>query len=120
MAEIAALRLPALLVPFPAAADNHQFFNARSYASSGAARLLEQQKSTPREVAARLVELVEDVPARAKMDAALALWHAPESAGQIASHLLRHSLQDGEAASTEVAGADLTRGPATPKKLSAV
>ena len=29
LAEIAAMRLPSLLVPFPAAADNHQFFNAR-------------------------------------------------------------------------------------------
>ena len=28
LAEIAAMRLPSLLAPFPAAADNHQFFNA--------------------------------------------------------------------------------------------
>jgi UDP-N-acetylglucosamine--N-acetylmuramyl-(pentapeptide) pyrophosphoryl-undecaprenol N-acetylglucosamine transferase len=32
LAEIATLHLPSLLVPFPAAADNHQFFNARVYA----------------------------------------------------------------------------------------
>jgi UDP-N-acetylglucosamine--N-acetylmuramyl-(pentapeptide) pyrophosphoryl-undecaprenol N-acetylglucosamine transferase len=120
LAEIAALRLPALLVPFPAAADNHQFYNARSYALSGAARMLEQKKSTPRDVAALLVELVEEVPARAEINAALALWHAPESAEQIAIHLLRQSLKDGTATATEVNAPVLTRGPAGPKKLSAV
>jgi UDP-N-acetylglucosamine--N-acetylmuramyl-(pentapeptide) pyrophosphoryl-undecaprenol N-acetylglucosamine transferase len=120
LAEIAALRLPALLVPFPAAADNHQFFNARSYASSGAARLLEQKESTPNRVAALLVELVEDASARAKMDAALALWYTPEAAEQIATHLLRQSLKNGEATATELDAPVLAGGQAGPKKLSAV
>ena len=31
LAEIAAMRLPSLLVPYPAAADNHQFFNAQRF-----------------------------------------------------------------------------------------
>ena len=34
---MAAMRLPSLLVPLPTSADNHQFFNARIYAMSGAA-----------------------------------------------------------------------------------
>lgn len=93
LAEIAALRLPALLVPFPAAADNHQYFNARLYAISGAARLLEQKDSTPEKVAAILVELVEDDLARARMDSALELWHAPNSAEQIAANILRLSFK---------------------------
>lgn len=93
LAEIAALRLPALLVPFPAAADNHQFFNARLYAMSGAARLLEQKDSTPEKVAAILTELVEDDSTRAKMDAALELWHTPKSAQQIAASILRLSFK---------------------------
>lgn len=88
LAEIAALRLPALLVPFPAAADNHQFFNARIYALSGAARLLEQKDSTPEKVAALLVELVEDDAARAKLRAALELWHAPNAAEKIAASII--------------------------------
>jgi len=93
LAEIAALRLPALLVPFPAAADNHQYFNARLYALSGAARLLEQKESTPEKVAAILVELVEDESARIKMNGALDLWYAPESAQQIAANILRLSFR---------------------------
>ena len=45
LAEIAAMRLPSLLVPFPAAADNHQFFNALAFEKTGAAKLLEQKNS---------------------------------------------------------------------------
>jgi UDP-N-acetylglucosamine--N-acetylmuramyl-(pentapeptide) pyrophosphoryl-undecaprenol N-acetylglucosamine transferase len=119
LAEIAALRLPALLVPFPAAADNHQFFNARIYAMSGAARLLEQKESTPEKVAAILVELVEDDSARAKMNAALALWHAPKSAEQIAANILRLSFPAMVAPATEADTTVLTRGQSGPQKISA-
>jgi UDP-N-acetylglucosamine--N-acetylmuramyl-(pentapeptide) pyrophosphoryl-undecaprenol N-acetylglucosamine transferase len=89
LAEIAAMRLPALLVPFPAAADNHQFFNASAFEKTGAARLLEQKKSTPEKVAAILVELVENETARSKMQSALAQWHAPKAADQIAENILQ-------------------------------
>jgi len=89
LAEIAAVRLPSLLVPYPAAADNHQFFNAQAFAATGAARLLEQKKATPEKVAASLRELVDDAAARAKMQAALAQWHAPRAAEQIAEIILQ-------------------------------
>jgi UDP-N-acetylglucosamine--N-acetylmuramyl-(pentapeptide) pyrophosphoryl-undecaprenol N-acetylglucosamine transferase len=89
LAEMAAMRLPSLLVPFPAAAGNHQFFNARIFEMSGAARLLEQKKSTPEKVSAILAELVEDNSVRSKMQSALMPWHAPKSAEQIADNILR-------------------------------
>lgn len=89
LAEIAATRLPSLLVPFPAAADNHQFFNAAAFEKSGAARLLEQKNSTPEKVAAVLTGLVENDEARAKMPVALAQWHAPQAAGQIAERIVQ-------------------------------
>jgi UDP-N-acetylglucosamine--N-acetylmuramyl-(pentapeptide) pyrophosphoryl-undecaprenol N-acetylglucosamine transferase len=89
LAEIAAVRLPSLLVPYPAAADNHQFYNARAFEATGAARLLEQKNATPEKVAARLCELIEGAAARAKIQAALAQWHAPRAAEQIAESILR-------------------------------
>ena len=88
LAEIAAMRLPSLLVPFPAAADNHQLFNARIFESSGAARLLEEKKSTPQLAAANLVGLVADEAVREKIQAALGQWHAPKSAQHIAENIL--------------------------------
>ena len=88
LAEIAAMRLPALLVPFPAAADNHQFFNASAFEKTGAAKLLEQKYSTPEKVAAILTEMIENEAARSKMQSALAQWHAPKAAEQIAENIL--------------------------------
>lgn len=88
LAEIAATRLPSLLLPFPAAADNHQFFNALAFETTGAAKLLEQKDSTPEKVAAILRELVEDKAARARMQSALAQWQSPGAAADIAETIL--------------------------------
>ena len=88
LAEIAAMRLPSLLVPFPAAADNHQFHNARAFAATGAAHLLEQKGATPEKVAAAAAALVEDETVRSQMRTALARWHAPKAAEQIAESIL--------------------------------
>jgi UDP-N-acetylglucosamine--N-acetylmuramyl-(pentapeptide) pyrophosphoryl-undecaprenol N-acetylglucosamine transferase len=117
LAELAAFRLPALLVPFPAAAENHQFFNARIYALSGAARLVEQKRSAPEKVAAILTELMEDGGVRAKMGAALELWHAPKSAEQIATHILRLSCNGVNDVVSESDTAILARTHAGPKHL---
>jgi UDP-N-acetylglucosamine--N-acetylmuramyl-(pentapeptide) pyrophosphoryl-undecaprenol N-acetylglucosamine transferase len=88
LAELAAMRLPSLLVPFPYAAGNHQFYNARAFETTGAARLLEQKDAVPEKVAAMLRELVENETARKAMRAALAQWHAPKAAEQIAENIL--------------------------------
>ncbi len=89
LAELAATRVPSLLVPYPHAADNHQFHNARAFEESGAARLLEQKDATPEKVVSLLCELVENTAAREKMQAALAKWHAPKAAEQIAELMLK-------------------------------
>jgi len=88
LAEIAAVRLPSLLVPYPTAADNHQFYNARAFEATGAARLIEQKNATPEKIVVLLCELVEGPAARAKIQAALVQWHAPRAAEQIAESIL--------------------------------
>jgi len=93
LAEIAAMQLPSLLVPFPAAADNHQFFNATAFEKTGAAKLLEQKNATPEKVAAILCELVENESVRMKMQSSLAQWHAPKAAEQIAENILLSVMQ---------------------------
>ncbi len=52
--ELAAARRAALLVPFAAAAGGHQLANARAYAATGAAEVLEERDANPRSVAAML------------------------------------------------------------------
>lgn len=88
LAEIAALRLPALLVPYPTAADNHQLYNAVAFSSTGAARLLEQRQSTPDKCLAGLQDLVENEQTRAGIRAALVRWHAPRAAEEIADKIM--------------------------------
>jgi UDP-N-acetylglucosamine--N-acetylmuramyl-(pentapeptide) pyrophosphoryl-undecaprenol N-acetylglucosamine transferase len=88
VAELAAMRVPPLLIPFPAATDNHQFHNARALEASGAARLLEQRAASPEQVVAALLELMEDRVKRERMQEALALWHQPHAARQIAQAML--------------------------------
>lgn len=103
LAEIAAMRLPSALVPLPTAADNHQFFNAAAFEKTGAAKLLDQKTSPPKKVVATLVELVEDEMTRSQMQAALAQWHAPQSAGQIAEAIL-NAIGQGALQSVQGAG----------------
>ncbi len=89
LAEIAAMRVPALLVPFPHAADNHQFFNAQAFAETGAARLLEQREAAPEKVVGLLLHLVDNTAAREKIRTALVRWHSPGAARQIAEIILQ-------------------------------
>lgn len=88
LAELAAMRVPAVLVPFPAAMDNHQFFNARAFEQTGAARLLEQANATPELLARTVSELMTQGSGRETMQAALAKWHSPGAAEEIAERIL--------------------------------
>jgi UDP-N-acetylglucosamine--N-acetylmuramyl-(pentapeptide) pyrophosphoryl-undecaprenol N-acetylglucosamine transferase len=88
MAEMAALRVPAVLIPFPHAADNHQFHNACAFESTGAAVLIEQADLKPEHLLAALRPMVEDAAVRRRMQSALETWDQPEAARQIAGRLL--------------------------------
>lgn len=110
LAELAAVRLPSLLVPFPAAADNHQYHNARAYEETGAALLLEQREATPDKVSNALRELVGDTTEREQMKAELAKWHSPRAAEQIAEAMLRLVRQPMEVLSSGAAGNTASEG----------
>lgn len=88
LAELAAMRVPSVLVPFPAATDNHQFFNAKAFEETGAALLLEQKTATPEVAGKMILDLAVNGQAREKMQTALAKWHAPQAAEQIAETML--------------------------------
>lgn len=59
IAELALAGLPALLVPYPFAADNHQAANASAFAEAGAGVILDEQPLPGRRVVAALIELFE-------------------------------------------------------------
>jgi UDP-N-acetylglucosamine--N-acetylmuramyl-(pentapeptide) pyrophosphoryl-undecaprenol N-acetylglucosamine transferase len=88
LAELAAMRVSAVLVPYPAATDNHQFYNAQAYVERGAACLLEQKHATPEKLAHLILGLSRSSVAREKMQSALAQWHTPRAAEEIARAML--------------------------------
>ena len=115
LAELAAMRLPALLVPFPAAAGNHQFHNARAFEATGAARLFEQKGATPEKVAAAVAELVENGTARFQMRSALAQWHAPHAAEKIAEAMLQAVARECGTATGKTGNCEYGCAPGRPK-----
>ena len=89
LAELAAVRVPSVLIPYPAATDNHQFFNAQAFQETGAAHLLDQKSATPENVAPAILNLVVNAAMREQMQLALDKWHSPQAAEQIAETMLR-------------------------------
>jgi len=88
LSELAALRLPSILIPYPHAMDNHQYWNARLFADRNAARLLEQSEATPEKLVAEVTRLIKVDADREAMRDALAYWHSPLAAGLIAEKIL--------------------------------
>jgi UDP-N-acetylglucosamine--N-acetylmuramyl-(pentapeptide) pyrophosphoryl-undecaprenol N-acetylglucosamine transferase len=87
-AELAAVRLPSVLVPYPYAADGHQEANARALEKSGAARVLGQAEATPARLAPMVVELVRDEAVRSALMDGLAGWHRVDADAALAEDML--------------------------------
>ncbi len=60
LAELAVMGLPALLVPYPYAADNHQEKNARYYEQQGGALVMREQELDGAELAVTIQRLLRD------------------------------------------------------------
>lgn len=84
LAEIAAVRVPSVLLPYPAATDDHQRLNAAEFVAAGAARMLDQRTATPEQVAALVGGMLDDAVLSGKMRDALAALDAPGAAVHIA------------------------------------
>lgn len=58
IAEICAVGIPSILIPFPYAVDDHQTFNAKYLSDQGAAFLLKQSALTPKGLSELLLDLI--------------------------------------------------------------
>lgn len=85
VAELAAVRKPAVLIPLPAAAGGHQDANAAVLARAGAAVSLAQGPGLPARLAGELRRLLSDGGAAAAMSAAYAKTGVPDPAGAAAA-----------------------------------
>ncbi|PID76965.1 MAG: undecaprenyldiphospho-muramoylpentapeptide beta-N-acetylglucosaminyltransferase [Deltaproteobacteria bacterium] len=83
LAELSVLGKPAVLIPYPAAADNHQLRNAEYYARVGGAVIMEEKKTSPAELADALVNLINNPDERAGMGMKMKELSRPEAAENI-------------------------------------
>ena len=85
VAELIVMNEPALFIPLPTAADDHQTQNAKVLADAGAARLCKQSEWSVDYLRALVVELRGNQKALQNMRANLRKLETPNAADQIAS-----------------------------------
>ncbi|NOY42694.1 MAG: undecaprenyldiphospho-muramoylpentapeptide beta-N-acetylglucosaminyltransferase [Planctomycetes bacterium] len=85
LAELAIAGVPAVLVPYPHVADDHQIANAKVYASAGACRLIDEtSQSLDGALARELTTLVADEMLRQEMSLNMQGLAKPNAAADIA------------------------------------
>jgi UDP-N-acetylglucosamine--N-acetylmuramyl-(pentapeptide) pyrophosphoryl-undecaprenol N-acetylglucosamine transferase len=87
LAELTVCKKPAILVPFPQAADNHQFVNAKSLVGAGAAVMIEEKDLTGELLAAEIRSILQHPERRERMQRAAGRLGSPQAAGEIADVL---------------------------------
>jgi UDP-N-acetylglucosamine--N-acetylmuramyl-(pentapeptide) pyrophosphoryl-undecaprenol N-acetylglucosamine transferase len=84
LAELTVCRKPSILVPFPAAADNHQVVNALSLVAAGAAVMIEERDLTGELLAAEVRAILANPERREQMARAAGHLGSPAAAREIA------------------------------------
>ncbi len=84
LAELTVCKKPSILVPFPAAADNHQVLNARSLADAGAAVMIEERELTGEVLAREIRSVLQSPERRERMARAAGRLGRPQAAQEIA------------------------------------
>lgn len=85
LSEIAVLGKPAILIPYPYAADNHQEKNGEYYVAGGGALQYREKEVVPKKLGKKIEELFADERTRAKMGAAMRKLAFPDAAEKIVS-----------------------------------
>lgn len=83
LAEIAVMGKPAVLIPYPHAADDHQRSNGAWYVDSGAAVVLDQDGLTPVQLAEVLGGIANSPERRSQMSRAMKELAMPDAAARI-------------------------------------
>ena len=118
LAEYATVALPALLLPYPNAVDDHQRLNALNLVKDGAAFLAEESGMDHEAVALQLEQLLFDQAIRARVQSGLRIWSGREAARLVADGLeMEMSRQSGQLLSVRAPGGgekDATEGENSP------
>ena len=88
LAELTARGVPAILIPYPYAAENHQEFNAMELVKVGAARMILNKDLTAEILSAQIEELLKNPAELQKMSAASLSIGRPQAAAEISDLIL--------------------------------
>jgi len=91
--EIAAWGVPAILIPLPSSAQDHQRENAYAYARAGAAEVIEEQNLTSHILLDRIRRMIEDKARSEKMSASARNFSKLDGADKIAAEILALTLE---------------------------
>jgi len=89
VAEVAAAGLPAIFIPYPYAADNHQYFNAKALAERGACELIDQAAADGKTLADRINTYAAHQSVRRAMQAKIAAFAKPQAAAEVVEDIYR-------------------------------
>jgi len=103
ISEIAAVGLPAVLVPYPYAADNHQYYNATALVKAGGALIIEDSALNIGSLRTALEEMLEDPTRYKRMKKALLDVARTDAAQRIADDI-QSMLDDGSEMKLQVRG----------------
>ena len=84
LTELAVTRTPAILIPYPYAADDHQFYNGDIFAQTGAAMMFRQEELTPELLDKQVLGLLAERDRLSQMSEKMAQMAVPDSADRLA------------------------------------
>ena len=88
LTELKATGRASILIPFPQAAENHQYYNALTMSKNGAAILIEDKDLTGERLLAEVKALYNDRERLAKMGESAAALNIPDSTDRVISNIL--------------------------------
>ena len=88
IAEIAANRKPAIIIPQEKSSSDHQRMNAYALARIGGCLVMEEDNLGEHMLLEKITEILEDVALREKLSQNIALFYHPEAADKIADGVL--------------------------------
>jgi UDP-N-acetylglucosamine--N-acetylmuramyl-(pentapeptide) pyrophosphoryl-undecaprenol N-acetylglucosamine transferase len=110
LAEIAACGVPAILVPYPFAAYDHQVTNAQNLAERGGAVMIKDAELTGERLAIEVERLIKDRGTLVRMSANARRFARPDGAERIARSLLEWARRPKKGAEPVDKGDDTEEG----------
>lgn len=91
LSELSRLGIPAIIIPFPHAADNHQLFNARHVSDGGGGWIITEDILTPQRLAQEITTRLADEAGLETAAAAMRALRLGDGAERIAEEVVRCS-----------------------------